>query len=297
MAFQNQAQVGSNNCVKSGNGNGHTSTFRMNPWAVSPSWQNFSSLYREAVTAHEAKTGMERSHHLTASLYFGIAALEAFLNGKMRDQLKASKSAEEIFNILRKGKILTKIKKWPNELLGKPLDLKPDTLDLLTDFNDIRGDLTHPKTSGHDIYAKLEAIEPSTVVDTVAEYMVKFHEVEGTRYPYWIFGWNYLNPRPNSYEIFIINDQQFCFSLQAIGFQVPAAAYAEAEAWRNRYLGTFEGYTAMREALSTLDRCEPKFDRFPFKPVLCRRWWSSEHHRSCGHVTEEAIDFARNYGA
>jgi hypothetical protein len=53
----------------------------MNPWAVDPCWQNFSSLYREAVTAHEAKTGMERSHHLTASLYFGIAALEAFLRG------------------------------------------------------------------------------------------------------------------------------------------------------------------------------------------------------------------------
>jgi len=51
----------------------------MNPWAVNPAWQNFSSLFREASTAREAKTGMERSHHLTASLYFGIAALEAFL--------------------------------------------------------------------------------------------------------------------------------------------------------------------------------------------------------------------------
>jgi hypothetical protein len=72
----------------------------MNPWAVNPAWQNFSSLFREAVTAVEARTGMERSHHLTASLYFGIAALEAFLNQKMRLHLHATKSdkGEEVAN-------------------------------------------------------------------------------------------------------------------------------------------------------------------------------------------------------
>ena len=269
----------------------------MNPWAINPTWQNFSSLFREATTAREVKTEMERSHHLTASLYFGIAALEAFLNSKMRAQLKPTKTEEEIFTVLYEGQILDKLKKWPKELLGKSLNFKDDTLALLTDFNSIRGNLIHPKTSGHDIYARLEAIDPDSVVNAVAEYMVKYHETEGTHYPYWIFGWNYLNPRPNSYEIFIVNDQQFSFSLQAIGFKIPVAVHWEAEAWRNRHLGTFEGYVAIREALSKLDCCEPKFDRFPFKPVLCRRWWTSEHHRSCGHVTEEAMDFARKFGA
>jgi hypothetical protein len=268
----------------------------MNRWAVNPAWQNFSSLFREAVTAIEARTGMERSHHLTASLYFGIAALEAFLNQKMRAHLNTTKSEEEIFDFLRKGQILSKVKKWPTELLGKPLALNTGTLDLITDFNDIRGDLTHPKTHGHDIYGRLESIDPFSVVDAIAEYIVRFHEAEGTRYPYWIFGWNYLNPRPNSYEIFIINDQQFSFSLQALGFQVPAAAPGEAESWRDRYLGTFDDYIAVRKALSALDRCEPKFDRFPFRPILCRRWWTSEHHQSCGHVTDEAISYARDYG-
>ncbi|MFG7038064.1 hypothetical protein [Burkholderia pseudomallei] len=271
-------------------------TTTMNLWAVNPVWQNFSSLYREAVTAREAKTGMERSHHLTASLYFGIAALEAFLNEKMRAHMNATHSEEEIFNKLRKGQILAKIKKWPTELLGKSLLLGPATLDLITNINDIRGDLTHPKTSGHDIYAKLETINPDAVVAAVSEYVVKYHEAAGTRYPYWIFGWNYLNPSPNVHEIYIINDQQFCFSLQAIGFPVPAAAHWEAEAWRDQYLKTFEGYEAIRDALAKLECCEPKFNRFPFKPILCRRWWTSEHHRSCGHVTGEALDFARNYG-
>lgn len=266
----------------------------MNPWAINPSWQNFSSLFREASTAREAKTGMERSHHLTASLYFGIAALEAFLNERMRAHLKPTKTEEEIFNVLRKGQIVEKLKKWPTEILGEPLSLNDGTLELLTDFNDVRGDLTHPKTKGHDIYAKLETIDPSSVIDAVAEYIVKYHEAAGTRYPYWIFGWNYLNPRPGSYDIFLINDQQFSFSLQAIGFQLPTAAHAEAEAWRDRYLGHYEGYVAIRDALRALERCEPKFDRFPFKPVLCRRWWTSEHHRSCGHVTEDTLNYARN---
>jgi hypothetical protein len=267
----------------------------MNPWSANPAWQNFSSLFREASTAREAKTEMERSHHLTGSLYFAIASLEAFLNERMRAHLKPTKTEEEIFNILRKGQIVAKLKKWPVEIAGKELGLDGGTMELLTDFNDIRCDLTHPKTQGHDIYGRLEAIDPTSVIDAVAEYIVRYHEAAGTRYPYWIFGWNYLNPRPDSHEIFLINDQQFSFSLEAIGFQLPTSAHAAAEAWRDRYLGHFEGYIAIRNQIRALDCCEPKFDRFPFKPVLCRRWWAAEHHRSCGHVTEKALNIARSY--
>lgn len=266
----------------------------MNPWAVNSSWQNFSSLFREATTAREAKTGMERSHHLTASLYFGIATLEAFLNEKMRSHLKSIQTEEEIFKVLRKGKILEKLKKWPSIMLGQSIDLNEGTLELLIGFNDVRGDLIHPKTQGHEIYAKLETIDPFSVIDAVAEYIVKYNQASGGRYPYWIFGWNYLNPRPNSYEIFIINDQQFLFSLQAIGFRAPAASYMEAESWKDRYLASYEGYVEIRDELRVIERCEPKFHRFPFKPILCRKWWSSDHHCSCGHVTEVALNYARS---
>ena len=131
-------------------------------------------------------------------------------------------------------------------MLGKSLVLSDGTMDLITVFNAIRGDLTHPKTYGHDIYAKLETIDPSAVIGAVAEYIVCFHEAAATRYPYWIFGWNYLNPRPDSCEIIIINDQQFSFSLHALGCSVPASAHWEAEAWRDRYLGNHEGYRAVR---------------------------------------------------
>jgi len=205
-------------------------------------------------------------------------------------------SEGEILAVLRKSTIIDKLKKWPTKLIGKPLKLSEGTIDLLTVFNDVRGNLTHPKTEGRDLYEQLEGIDPGSVEDAVAEFMVRYHEAENTRYPYWIFGWNYLNPRPDSYEIFIINDQQFTFSLQAIGFQVPAGSYGASEAWLNKYLGTYEGYKLILNELNKLDRCEPKFDRFPFKPVLCRRWWKPEHQQSCGHVTEESLKAAREFG-
>jgi len=265
----------------------------MNAWVVNPTWQNFSSLVREAETAIAAKTGMELSHHLMASLYFGIAALEAFLNEKMRESLRSQKSEEEIFDVLRKGPIIGKLKKWPEQILGAALPLNNGVMELLVDFNEIRGDLTHPKTHGHDIYRRLETIDSAKVVAAVAEYIVKYHEAAKTRYPYWVFGWNYLNPRPDSYEIFVINDQQFLFSLQTLGFQVPAADHFAAEAWKDRYLSTFDGYLTVKAALDRLSCCEPKLSRFPHRPVLCRYWWVKEHQRTCGNVTQEAIVLAK----
>jgi hypothetical protein len=38
----------------------------MSPVPANPLWQNFSSMFREAITAQEVGTGMEKSHHLTA---------------------------------------------------------------------------------------------------------------------------------------------------------------------------------------------------------------------------------------
>ncbi len=58
------------------------------------------------------KTSMERCHHLTASLYFGIAALESFLNEKMRAHLKRDQIRKmKSLTTYCKGQILTKLKK------------------------------------------------------------------------------------------------------------------------------------------------------------------------------------------
>lgn len=84
-------------------------------------------MYREAVTAREVKTGIELSHHLTAALYFAVAALEAFINERTRSHLTGSKSEEEIFTILRYGQLrgkknenlIDKLKKWPEVITGR----------------------------------------------------------------------------------------------------------------------------------------------------------------------------------
>jgi hypothetical protein len=262
-------------------------------WSVNPVWQNFSSLYRESQSANEAPTDMEKSHHLTASLYFGIATLEAFLNNQMRTHLKHTKTEHEIFHVLRNGRFMKKLEKWPEQILGKPHALNNEALDLLKLCNDVRGDLTHPKTTGQDIYQCLFKVEPLSVVDAVAQYVVSFHASQGTRYPYWIFGWNYLNPRPNTHEIMLFNDQQFCYSLAALGFNVPFADYGRTETWKDKYLRTVEGYSVIRDALLHTVGCEPKFDRFPFQPKLCRRWWTEEHQNSCGHVSNESLEAAK----
>jgi hypothetical protein len=265
----------------------------LGPWSINPAWQNFSSLFREARSAEEAPTDMERSHHLTAALYFGIATLEAFLNREMRSHLKNSKSEEEIFGLLRKGRFMTKLKKWPTEIIGSQPEFPQHQQELLELCNDVRGDLTHPKTMGHDIYERLLAVQPEALVEAVATYMVTFHVAHGTRYPYWVFGWNYLNPSPGTHETILINDQQFCFSLQALGFDVPAADWGRAETWKERYFKSLDGYRAIKDALGGAQGCEPKHDRFPFQPKLCRRWWTPDHHKTCGHVSSESLAAAK----
>jgi hypothetical protein len=265
----------------------------MQTWISDPTWQNFSSLFREATAAQEATTGMERAHHLTAALYAGLSSIEAFLNAQMRSHL-SSETEEQINNVLRKAEFKTKLKKWPSDLLSGTHAIRNETIELLIQLHDIRGQLIHPKTDGHDVYSRLEKIEPGAVIEAVAECVVRFYEAERTIFPYWLFGWNYLNPRPGTHDIIIINNQQFCFSLQALGFNVAAATGGDQ--FQQKYLTSFDGYQEVAKALQSLDRCQPK-SIFPYMPILCRRWWTSEHQRTCGNVTKQAIAAAMRHGA
>jgi hypothetical protein len=131
------------------------------------------------------------------------------------------------------------------------------------------------------------------VIESVAEVIVRFHEAQATTFPYWLFGWNYLNPRPNSYDIFIINNQQFCWSLQGLGFRTDAGSGGDR--FQQEYMTSFDGYVEVAQALGSIERCQPKAI-FPHMPILCRRWWLSEHQQTCGNVTEQAIEAAMRFG-
>lgn len=262
-----------------------------------PIWQNFSSMYREARTACEAKTGMEASHHLTATLYFGISALEAFLNQRMRLHLKGTPE-EETVEKLRKPTFVTKIKKWPKEILGAPVNLRPETLGRLIHYNDVRGALTHPKHTDHRDYEPLEVLDPMEVVDSIAEYISQFLLGSGEPFHYWLWGWNYLSPSKDGYQIALLPASQIVFSMNALGFpRTPGfPVYSNSnDAWRTTYMRGYATYANVARYLEEIGRCEPKDRQFPFQPKLCSRWWDPDHHAVCGRVTEEAIQYAVDY--
>jgi hypothetical protein len=262
-----------------------------------PAWQNFSSMYREARTAGEVKTGMEASHHLTATLYFGISALEAFLNQRMRVHL-VGRPEGEIFQIVRKPTFVTKIKKWPKEILGAAVSLRPETLGKLIHYNDVRGALTHPKHADHRDYEPLEVLDPMDVVDSVAEYISQFLFAAGEPFHYWLWGWNYLSPSKDGHQIALLPESQVVFSMNSLGFPRASGFPMEAnanDAWRSTHMRGYCGYLKVARYLDRVNRCEPKDRRFPFQPKLCRRWWDPDHHGACGHVTDEAIRRASDY--
>lgn len=267
----------------------------LKPWIGDAVWQNYSSMYREAVASREARSGVEQSHHLTASLYFAISTLEAFLNRKWREHFKATKLEEEIFNELRFGKFIDKVKKWPRQVTGQDLTLRSGSIGTISLFNDVRSDLTHPKYDGPKTWRVLDNVEPEAVVDAVAEYIAQFHAAHGRQFDYWLWGWNYLSPSQSTHEIMPVNNQQFVFSMQALGEKVVAWDVAASEAWQKQYMSDYRGYLAVAEKLSKMTSCEPKDDRFPYQPKLCRRWWDDKHHKTCGLVTREAIDYAVNH--
>ncbi len=262
-----------------------------------PVWQNFSSMYREAIAAGEAKTGMEASHHLTATLYFGISALEAFLNQRMRLHL-GDMAEEEVTERLRKSTLVTKIKKWPKEILGAQVHLRPETLGKLIHYNDVRGALTHPKHFDHRDYEPLEVLDPMEAIDSIAEYISQFLLVANERFHYWLWGWNYLSPNKDGHQIALLPESQIVFSMNALGFPRTSGfpmAESSNSSWRSTHMSGYAAYANVARYLEGVDHCEPKDRRFPFQPKLCRRWWDPTHHVTCGYATEESIRHAVDY--
>ena len=235
---------------------------------------------------------MEQSHHLTASLYFATAALEAFLNERFREANSEAMSETELFDHLRKTRLMDKIKKWPELLTGRKLELRKNTIEFISNFADMRGHLAHPKGPRFDQYDRLDSLDAQNVISVVAEYVAQYHKAAATHFPYWLWGWNYLNPSRSSHDIIQINEQQFILSLLALGITVDGVSNIDVRIWRASFMSDFEGFQKVEQALAVVKGCEPKNARFPFQPKLCRRWWVPEHQQTCGYVTEASLKSA-----
>lgn len=261
-------------------------------WVLEPTWQNFSSMYREAVCAQEASSGMEISHHRMAALYFGIATIECFINREMtRHKLRLGKEHGEIHDLLSKRyfHFKEKIKKWPKEITRRELSLRPNTLESIVAINELRGNLTHLKNYWPDTFDKLGRINPMDVVELVAEYIIAFHHAKGELFPYWVWGWNYLCPNRDGYQISLLPYTGFFHSLNSIGYRFQSQSSCLGGDREQEILADFDGYQKVAKFLRSHDQCEPKWDVAPHQPKLCRRWWEPAHQKSCGAATPEAI--------
>lgn len=259
-------------------------------WVLEPTWQNFSSMYREAVCAHEANSGMEIAHHRMASLYFGISTIECMLNREMtRYQLGQGMEHNEIHELLRKSEFKKKIKSWPQIISGKELPLRRGTLPHLLAINDLRGHLTHLKNYWPETFDDLKQTDPMQVVELVAEYIIALFQTKGELFPYWVWGWNYLSPSRDGYQIALLPYTQTFHSLRSLGFKFQQQSSYGADRRAEEILADFDGYQKVASFLRSCDRCEPKWELAPHQPKYCRRWWDTAHQKSCGGVTPEAI--------
>jgi hypothetical protein len=110
-------------------------------------------------------------------------------------------------------------------------------------------------------------------LNALAEYAITVYAVLNERYPYWLFGRNYLNPSKEGLDPFLINDQQPLHSLDYLGIGVPAFDAVAAESWKSVKLKTIKGYRMIATFLASCPECEPFDPRFPHRPRLTRRWW------------------------
>ncbi len=259
----------------------------MNPWLIYPTWQNFSFLFREVTIAEEEKTEFLRYQHLTSSLYYAINFVESLLNEKYRARLESERMGEdEIVFILRRGSSAAKPRErryfddkfsdWPSLICGREIKVSDDLKWVLSDFNEVRGHLTHPKSRGYEIYEKLEKVNGRELLEAVAEYAITVFNGLGEKYPYWLFGWNYLNVAGRSAGITRINNLQFLHSLDYLGLPTHAFDAPVANEWENANMTSFSGYKQISKFLVSCRECEPFNPQFPFRPRLVKKWWDAE---------------------
>lgn len=162
-------------------------------------------------------------------------------------------------------------------------------MERLLSVNALRGDLTHQKNFWPEAYQELSETDPMDVVDLVAEFIAEYHHAADKLFPYWLWGWNYLNPMRDAHDIAQLNNGQLLHSLTALGYKFDLSLARHFEAKRKAVFTDCKGYADVAAFLRTCDGCEPKSAVFPYQPKLCRRWWDPAHQRTCGNVSEEAI--------
>lgn len=244
-------------------------------WNVDDVWQTFSSMFQEAYFADNSTSNIQRYHHLSACLLFGACSVESFLNKQFRTKFQNDMDEDTIFKKLRYTSLKQKLEKWPIEICKKKIDERVQ--DIITNYLNLRHEVTHRKRQDHSLYKELDETDTNDIISSVQKAFLTIYEGNAKAFPYWLLGWNYVGMNFNETHPTLINNQQFKYSLNNMGYRVPCFLADEAEAWEKKYMVGQKMFNAFQEQIyKTAPEIEPKQPKFLTAPRLCKRWWDKD---------------------
>lgn len=248
-------------------------------------WEHACGMVREIGEVKAARSEIHKQHHLRAALYFGVGAVEAFLNQEMRALLESrGLSDNEVFDALRHPGWKDKLKKWPKMLSGVDLPVPEGVTRAVKKLSGLRDEITHPKLKGHCIYLELDRliVTPDQVRLIVSEFVVRTLAAMAKPYPFFLHGWVFIGTNGNDHwPIVETHNQQFIIALAHLGLSVPAYDVERMEAWERACMSSWDGFQQGERALAAA-RCQRREPEFPNMPRLCRQWWDKTHVETCG---------------
>ncbi|MGL1862453.1 MAG: hypothetical protein OCC46_08030 [Pseudodesulfovibrio sp.] len=247
-------------------------------WNVDPVWHHHSSMIQEVVLSMEATDDFTKYHHLRGCFYFGIGALEAFLNQQMRAKLtKDCFSEDEIFDILRWTNSFEKKCSWPSILCGKKTDIPQHHLEIIDNIRLLRDEVTHPKANDHWIYKSLDDVRPTKFVEAITSSIIYIYQELSTPFPYWLLGWNYVGMNGDIAYPSLSNNSMFTWSLANMKLGIPAGD-ERAQQWIQDYMTSIDGFNIIEEILDAYpDDMEPFRAIYRPTPRLTKRWWDRKY--------------------
>ena len=261
----------------------------MNPWNLNPVFKNYCSMYREATESDRAPHEESMLHHVTSSVYFSIACIEAFLNQLKTEELRRDGAKdEEILRLVKNSKFNQKLENWPKEAIGSDESLKypTDVIKYIKIFHNVRCGLIHPKLTQTEEYKSLEVLTGSKIIEVTATFLAEVWSKKGDSFPYWLLGWNFVNPREHSQEIITLQNEQFLFSLSALDIPVPLG-FSPSKQWIQTNMKGAKCWKQLHKTMRNKTYCEKQLAVngdlfFSMKPRLCKEWWVTKHVEVCG---------------
>ncbi|MCD9496610.1 hypothetical protein [Photobacterium carnosum] len=262
----------------------------MNSWNLDPIFKNYCSMYREATESDRAPHEESMLHHVTSAVYFSIACIEAYLNQlKIEEMRGKGEKEEDILRLIKNSKFAQKLQNWPKEAVGSEVSLKYPigVMKHINMFYDVRCGLIHPKLTLSEEYEELKVLTGSTIIEVTASFLAEVWSKKDIPFPYWLLGWNYVNPREHSQEILMLPNNQFLYSLNALDILVPIGL-SRSEQWIHNNMKGAKCWKLLHKAMQKKEYCEKQVLPvngdlfFSMKPRLCKEWWVSKHIEVCG---------------